>query len=198
VVYDRKEVSVGKTPYARFDGNLYSVDPAYVKKRLAVFATLETVRICDGIKEVASHQRCFDKGKVIENKNHVEELKEAKRAASKHRSMDSLRLAAPSSREFLVQAGERGHNLGRLTQVLMQFLELYGAEDLESAIQEALQSERVHASAVKQSLERRRSEKGKREPIRLHFEKNEKANTVMIPAPSLEIYDSLLPKQEEE
>jgi hypothetical protein len=51
---------------------------------------------------------------------------------------------------------------------------------------------------VRQSLERRRSEKGKSEPIRLHFEKNDKANTVMIPAPSLDIYDSLLKQQEEE
>lgn len=198
VVYDRKDVSIGKTPYACFDGNLYSVDAEFVKRHLTVFATLEKVAICDGIKEVASHQRCFDKGKVIEDEKHTEELREAKRAASKHRSIDSLRLAAPSSREFLIQAGDRGHNLGRLTQVLTQFLELYGAEDLEAAIQEALQSERVHASAVKQSLERRRSEKGMREPVRLHFGSNEKANTVMIPAPSLDIYDSLLGKQEEE
>ncbi len=198
VVYDRKEVSIGKTPYACFDLNLYSLDPAYVKRKLTVFATLEEVRICDGIKEVAIHRRSFDKGKVVENPNHIEVLKEAKRAASKHRSIDSLRLAAPSSREFLIQAGDRGHNLGRLTQVLTEFLELYGAEDLEAAIQEALQCERVHASAVKQSLERRRSEKGMREPIKLHFQKNEKANTVMIPPPSLEIYDGLLAKQEEE
>jgi len=198
VVYDRKEVHIGKTPYACFDCNLYSVDPAYVKQTLSVFATLETVKICHGITEVASHQRCFDKGKVIEDNKHIEDLKEAKRAASKHRSIDRLREAAPSSTDFLVQAGERGHNLGRLTQELTDLLDLYGAQELEAAIKEALLSERVHASAVKQSLERRRSERGRKEPVRLHFERNEKANTIIIPAPSLEIYDSLLkPSQEE-
>ena len=198
VVYDRKEVRIGKTPYACFDGNLYSVAPAYVRQTLSVFATLESVRICHGITEVASHKRCFDKGKVIEDSKHIEELKEAKRAASKHRSIDRLRLAAPSSRDLLVQAGERGHNLGRLTQELMELLELYGAEEMEAGIKEALLSERVHASAVKQVLERRRSEQGREEPVRLHFEKNEKANTVIIPPPSLEIYDSLFRRRDKE
>jgi transposase len=198
VVYDRKEVRIGKTPYACFDGNLYSVDPKYVRQTVSVFATLDSVRICQGLVEAGSHKRCFDKAKVIEDSRHIEELKEAKRAASKHRTIDVLRLAAPSSRDFLVQAGERGHNLGRLTQELTLLLELYGAEDLEAAIREALLSERVHAAAVKQALERRRSEKGRREPVRLHFERNEKANTIIIPPPSLEIYDSLIKRQKEE
>ena len=198
IIYDRKEVRSGKTPYACFDGNLYSIDPGYVRQTLSVFATLETVKICHGITEVGSHQRCFDKGKLIEDSRHIEELKEAKRAAGKHRSMDRLRMAAPSSRDFLVQAGERGHNLGRLTQILTEFLELYGAEELEAAIKEASASERVHASAVKQALERRRGEKGRKEPVMLHFERNEKANSVTIPPPSLDIYDSLFKRDDGE
>jgi hypothetical protein len=78
-----------------------------------------------------------------------------------------------------------------LTQQLTELLDLYGAEELEAAVKEALGSERVHAPAVKQVLERRRSGKGKKEPVRLHFERNEKANSVTIPPPSLDIYDSL-------
>ena len=55
---------------------------------------------------------------VIEDSKHIEELKNEKRAARKHASMDNLRLAAPSSTEFLVQAGDRGHNLGRIARDL--------------------------------------------------------------------------------
>ncbi len=198
VVYDRKEVRIGKTPYACFDLNLYSVDPKYVRQTLTVFATLETVRICRGHVEVARHRRCFDKGKVIEDNKHIEELREGRLAANKHRSIDRLRLAAPSSRELLVQAGERGHNLGRLTQELTELLDLYGAAELEAAVKEALLTERVHASAVKQALEHRRCENGRKEPVRLHFERNEKANTLIIPSPSLSIYDSLVRRKEEQ
>ncbi len=117
-VYDRKEVRIGKTPYACFDLNLYSIDAAYVSRTVTVFATLDMVKICHGITEIACHKRSFEKGRVIEDSKHIEELKDAKRAAFKHRCIDRLRMAAPSSRDFLLVAAERGHTLGRLTQEL--------------------------------------------------------------------------------
>lgn len=198
VVYDRNEVAVGKTPYARFDCNDYSIPPAYVRRTLSVFATLETVRICDGQEEVACHRRSFAKGKQIEEEAHLKELTDTKRAARKHRAMDRLQLGAPSSTELLCQAAARGHNLGRLTQELTSYLDLYGAQELESAIQEALAAGAVHASAVKQSLERRRSERGAKPPVKLHFESNPRANELTVRPKSLKPYDSLLNRAEEQ
>ena len=197
LVYDRKEVRIGKTPYARFDSNDYSVPSDCVRKTLSVFATLDTVKICDGEKQVASHKRSFSKGKQIEEPSHLDELKEQKKAARKHRAMDRLQTAAPSSTELLCQAGGRGHNLGRLTQELTSLLDLYGAQELEVAIQEALAADSVHASAVKQSLERRRSERGARPPVKLQFESNPQANDLTIAPKSLAPYDNLLNDTEE-
>lgn len=197
-VYERVEVSIGKTPYARFDGNDYSTPPAYVKKRLSIFATLERVRICDGLEEIANHQRCFSKGKQIEEKAHLDELTEQKRAARKHRAMDRLQTAAPSSKDLLCRAAERGHNLGRLTQELMVLLELYGAQELESAIVETVAADVVHASAVKQALERKRSERGGREPVKLHFAGNARVSELTIKPKSLAPYDKLFKNEEQQ
>lgn len=197
VVYDRQEVSVGKTPYIRFDCNDYSVAPAHVRTTLSVFATLDTVKICDGAKEVARHKRCFSKGKQIEEQAHLKELTDAKRAARKHRAMDRLQIAAPSTTELLCQAATRGHNLGRLTQELSLLLGLYGPQELESAIKEALAAGAVHASAVKQSLERRRSARGAKPPVKLHFESNQRANELIVSPKSLQLYDSLLKTTED-
>lgn len=198
VVYDRKEVHVGKTPYVRFDLNDYSIPAEHVKKTLTVFATLDTVKINDGVIEVASHKRCFEKGKQIEEPAHIEELVEAKRAGRKHRAMDRLQITCPSSTELFCQAANRGHNLGRLTQELNLFLNLYGAEELEPAIKEALAAGAVHASAVKQALDQSRHEKNVRPPVRLYFENNRQANELTIRPKSLELYDSLLKKREDE
>lgn len=192
MVYDRQEVSVGKTTYVRFDCNDYSIPAEHVRKTLSVFATLDTVKICDGNKEVARHKRSFAKGKQIEDQSHLQELIDAKRAARKHRAMDRLQLAAPSTTELLCQAGGRGHNLGRLTQQLTSLLDLYGASELEAAVKDALAGGAVHASAVKQALETRRSKRGARPAVRLHFEGNPKANEVTVTPKSLHIYDSLL------
>ena len=198
VVYDRKEVHVGKTPYARFDLNDYSVPAEYVRRTLSVFATLKTVRICDGITEVARHVRSFEKGKPIEDVAHVEELQAAKRAGKKHRAMDRLQLSVPSSVQFFVEAANRGHNLGRLTQQLNELLTLYGAQELEAAIAAALEAQRTHVWAVKQALEQRRNKKGLQPPVRLRFESNQLANELTVLPKSLKLYDSLLRKTEEE
>ena len=45
---EREEVTVGRTPYVRFDLNDYSVPADYVRRTLVVLATEERVRIADG------------------------------------------------------------------------------------------------------------------------------------------------------
>jgi transposase len=198
VVYDRKEVHVGKTPYVRYDLNDYSVPAEYVRSTLSVFGTLETVRICHGITEVARHKRSFEKGKQIEDEAHIEELRKAKRAGRKHRVMDRLQRAVPSSMQFFVEAANRGHSLGHLTQELNLLLTLYGAQELEAAIKASLEAQRMHIWAVKQALEHRRNEKGLQPPVRLRFESNPLANELTISPKSLQIYDSLLRRTEDE
>jgi hypothetical protein len=68
---ERLEVSVGKTPYARFDLNDYSVPHTHVRRTLTVLATLDTVRILDGHEVLATHVRSFDRGAQVEIQAHV-------------------------------------------------------------------------------------------------------------------------------
>jgi hypothetical protein len=55
-------VKIGKTPYARFDLNDYSVPHDYVRQTLTVLADPAQVRILNGQEMVATHVRSFDKG----------------------------------------------------------------------------------------------------------------------------------------
>lgn len=198
-VYDRKEVSVGKTAYARFDANWYSVPATYVKTTLSIFATLEEVRICDGITEVAVHKRSFDKEQQIENQLHVQELLDAKRAARQHRNLDRVQLAAPASTKFFHEAAARGQSLGRLTQELNRLLDIYGAGELESAIQKALLAGRIHAAAVQHALEHERGQRGLQTvPVRLRFANNALANELTIAPKTLEAYGRLFKEGEAE
>jgi hypothetical protein len=126
-VHERREVVVGKTPYVRFDRNDYSVPPDCVHRTLSVVATPEEVRILDGAEEVARHVRSYDAGAQIENPAHIEALVAAKRAARRHRGMDRLAHAAPSSRALLERLAERGANLGTSTARLLRLLDGYAA-----------------------------------------------------------------------
>jgi transposase len=61
-VDDKKEVSVGKTPYVRFDLNDYPVPYRLTRRILVVMADEKTFRVLDGNEVVAEHKRSYDKG----------------------------------------------------------------------------------------------------------------------------------------
>src|SRR5271168_1692166 len=77
-------VSVGKTPYVRFDLNDYSVPHSHVRRILTVLADPHEVRIIDGASMLACHPRSYDRDAQIELPGHVEALVEQKRAARQH------------------------------------------------------------------------------------------------------------------
>ena len=69
---ERVTVSVGKTPYARFDLSDYSIPHTHVRRVLSVLADPHEVRIVDGAEVLAVHRRSYDKGAQIEAADHVQ------------------------------------------------------------------------------------------------------------------------------
>jgi hypothetical protein len=188
---ERVAVSVGKTPYVRFDLNDYSVPHTHVRRSVTIVASLSQVRVLDGTEVIAEHPRSYDKGAQIEDPTHIEALLQAKRGARHHRAQDRLAHAAPSSRELLQQAAHRGTPLARITTELVQLLDDYGAGELEQAIAEALNNEVPHPNAVRQVLERRREQRDQSPPLALTLPDNDKARNIVVRPPSLARYDQL-------
>jgi len=198
--YTRESVpaKVGKTPYVRFDLNDYSVPPFVVGKSVMLIADLHTVTVTHEGSVVCEHQRCFDKGRQIEDAMHLEDVVEMKRAAKKHRSLDRLRHAAPSCKALLEATCLRGSSLGYVTRNLVHLLELYGASELEIAIKEALAKERTHFSDVQQILEHRRKSKGLLPPVHLTLPAHASALSAQFKPHSLANYDKLTNKSKGE
>jgi transposase len=188
---DCVSVSVGKTPYFRFDLNDYSVPHTHVQRTLTVRASLNSVRVFDAAEVVAEHVRVYGKGEQIENPAHIEALVTVKRAARHHRGQDRLARAAPSSTALLGRALERGNSLNRVINQLAGLLDTYGASELEHAIVEALQRDVPHPNAVRQSLVRRREERRLPPPIAIALPHNEKAHNIVVRPASLKAYDQL-------
>lgn len=151
---DRVEVRVGKTPYARFDGNDYSVPHDRVRRTITVLASPGHVRLLDGDEVIARHIRSWGRGSTVEDAAHVAALVTSKRLAGEARGLDRLTRAIPEATAFLEAAAERGHNLGRLVRGLLEELERYGAERLTAALAEAKAADAPHLAAVQQVLDR--------------------------------------------
>lgn len=186
---ERLSVSVGKTPYVRYDLNDYSVPHTHVRRTLTVLADEQWVRILDGVVELARHARCWDRGQQIEDAAHVQRLVDDKRAARAHRACDRLATAAPASATLLERAGARGDNLGSITATLMRLLERWGAAPLQAAIVQALERGVPHPNAVRLALERARKDSGQPPPVALALPEHVARRDAPVRSHDLSTYD---------
>jgi transposase len=197
VTDQRIEADVGKTPYVRFDLNDYSVPHNYVRRNVTVLASLQTVRVLVGAEVIAEHRRSWDRGKPVEDPRHVQALADTKRRAAQERGTDRLVQACASARAFLQHAAKRGLNLGRLTQLLIELLNAHGAEDLEEALVEALERDRIHLGAVRHVLDRNRAARGLPPPV-LHQVGPERLNHLVVKPHDLGSYDRVNQEQQDD
>jgi len=190
-LFERVEVSVGKTPYVRFDLNDYSVPHGYVRRILTVLADPHEVRIVDGAEVLARHPRSYDKGAQIEDAAHIKALVDEKHAAHKHRATDQLAQAAPASQTLLARAAERGAHIGAIINGLLRLLERNSAAELQAAILDALARDEAHPNAVRHALERRRLQRGDEPPVAVVMPAHVQARDTQVQPHALETYDKL-------
>lgn len=188
---ERISVSVGKTPYVRFDLNDYSVQSDHVRKTVSVVASLERVRIMDGTSSIGDHPRCWDRRQTIEDPEHVRELVEWKAQAREHRGLHRLHHAVPSTRELFQRLAESGTSLGGSTASLLKQLDLVGSVELEAAVSEAIENDAPHLHAVHQVLERRRYERGAPPPVGGHLARDPRVQGHVVQHHELSDYDKL-------
>ena len=188
---------VAKTPYVRFDLNDYSVPHDYVRKPVTITANLKQVQITDGLKIIATHTRCFDKGKQIEEPEHIEALRQQKKQARKQSGQDRLIQALPDAEELLTLAALRGDHLGSITQTLLRYLDQYGRCACEKAIKEALDKGVPHTNAVRQSLQKQREEANQPPPLTVALPDKPKVRNLVVKPHSLNDYD-LKPQEQDD
>ena len=158
-------MKVGKTPYARFDKNDYSVPHTHVRRLLEVIATDERVRTIDpeqaaDSEPLADHPRTFDRDQRVEDQGHLGRLAQEKRRAHQSRGFDRLFAAVPAARTMMERLAERGDNLGAATSGLLQMLDQVGANLLERAVARVLARDQPNLRAVHHEIDRLRHEAG--------------------------------------
>jgi transposase len=195
---ERLEVSVGKTPYARFDLNDYSIPHTHVSRTLSVLATLDTVRILDGLELIATHLRSFDRGAQVEDPAHVEALVTHKRTARAHRAQDRLQHAAPSAKHLFLRAAERGAHLGVLTRGLLALLHTHGASALEAAIAAALTEDAAHLGAVRHFIDQHAHARGQPPPIAVALPQDPRLHALSVRPQALSDYEHLATESSDE
>ena len=191
---ERLEVAIGKTPYARFDLNDYSVPSNLTRRTLLVLADLETVRLVEGTETCATHARSWSRGQRIEAPEHFRELAAQKRQAATHRAVDRLMCAVPQCRELLEKVAQQGGNLGNTISRLLSYVDTYGAVAVSDAVATALAQSASNVSAVRLVLEAARKQKGELPPMPVELPDDPKVRNVVVRPHGLGSYDTLFGK----
>ena len=186
-----RAIASGKAPYVRFDRNDYSIPHALVRKPLTLVASDKTVRLLDGTKEVARHQRCWDMRQQIEDPAHLEELAVEKRKAHEHRGRNRLVSSCPSALQFLGEVARNGGHLGGTTSRLLRLLDQYGASDLDAAIADAHQRRAFTAQSVAHILDQDRRKKHQPVPIDVVLPADPRVRDLIVTPHLLDGYDHL-------
>ncbi len=190
-VEERIIARVAKTPYVRFEGNDYSVDCECVCKSVTVLITAGQVRVLDGDKIVATHERCYDKGKTIEDEKHILALREIKKMAHHSSVMGLIQHVVPEIKEFLIELGKVGGNIGSAVSAFDKLLSKYGENALKLAVIEAINAKTFHTGSVAFILNRQVVEKNSPLSVEIPLSDNLKIKNISVNSHDLKNYDSL-------
>jgi transposase len=184
-----EDVSVGKTPYVRFDSNRYSVPHKRVRRTLTLEADSSRVRIMDRSEVVAEHRRCFDKHQVVENPDHLSALRRHKRKARLQRGQERLLRAVPACETLLAEMGRRQRRLHTAVDRLTILLEEFGAAELSAAVNEAIEKGSPHPETVRLVLDRRRRARRQSPSVPVRLPDSEKVRNIVVTPHALGDYD---------
>jgi transposase len=133
-------VSIGKRPYARFDGNQYSVPPECVGLTLSLSATDKEVVIFRTSEIVATHDRCWEKEKIIEDQKHMAALREIKRSGRVFVGREIICRRIQSANDFIGQSLQLGYQAESTVRHLEKLSHQYSDEVVDLSLQRCLQN----------------------------------------------------------
>jgi len=160
-------VPADKTAFVSFDGNRYSVLPDAANRMLRLVATDVEVRLLDGSRVVAAHERSWARGRVIEAPEHRAALLAIKAGARDGKGRDRLRVEIPRVDELMRLWLEDGRNVGSLVARTTRLLDLYGARVLTAAVEDLLAKGSHDYGALAILCEQRRARPRRVLPIEL-------------------------------
>ena len=184
-------VSSGKTPYLRFDRNLYSIPYQLVRKPLTLVAGATLIRVLDGEREVARHARSFESGVCLEDPAHLEGLVRAKHQARELTGRDRLKAAVPESAALFEAWALRGEPFGYHTHRLLKLLDDYGAAELRAATRIAVERGAPTSGSIAHVLEQRRRARGLTPPVAIDLSHRPELRDLRLIPHRLEDYDAL-------
>jgi hypothetical protein len=152
------------------------------------------VRILDGSKEVARHQRSYNRQQMVLDPEHQQALLGTKRKARESTRSGRLEVAVPESAVLLERAFAEGESAAQQTSQLLVLLDRYGTHAMRRAVREALERNTPRAASVAFLLR----QSNHATPLPLDLSRHPQAQNLEVRPHDLETYDELAHRRDEE
>lgn len=172
-----------------FDGNRYSVPPAYARQNLILKAYPDRLLLYNPQDQcIAEHRRCYDRHQALVQPEHEEQL-----LAQRRQGRDQLLLTrflglCPEAENYYHALSERRANPKFHAQKILALSEQYGTEPVVRALQDALAYGAFSCEYIANLLEQRA--RPMREPGALHLTRRQDLLELDLPAPDLSLYQN--------
>ena len=171
----------------RVDGNQYTVPPRWAGQRLTAQLSTQRLRLFEGTQLVCEHVRCFEKGKDVENPDHVKGLEERRTQARRERIL--ARFLALGVHACAYRAGllERRFNAHHHIEKIVALSEIHGVEPVTRALQDACEYGAYSSEYITNLIEQRK--RILPEPGAMHLTRSADLLDLELAAPDLSLYE---------
>jgi transposase len=184
---------VSKEARVVLDTNAYSVPPSLVGKTVHVRADDTTVRVIEAETGVvvAEHARSWERRRVIEEREHIDEMLARRPGARGPKRRDRIAALAPECRMYLQEVARRRIDLDGEVRKLVRLANTYGEAELADALKAALAARTFGARYVRTILDQRRFAAGLGEPPEPVVTGRAEADEMTVETHDLGGYDEL-------
>jgi transposase len=185
--------SVGATSQSlvQFQTNRYSVPSDWADKTLTLKATGQTVCVYDKLQLLATHPRCYEKYRVIENPEHYKGLlAQRKKARAAKRVEEFLALGGPCEAYLKGLAAAELQLAAHLDKIL-DCVRDFGKQEVLAAITHAISFGAFGAAYVHNILLQRRAKRHQAAPQPVVLTKKPAWSNVTVEETDLSLYDKL-------
>ncbi|MBF0427023.1 MAG: IS21 family transposase [Magnetococcales bacterium] len=170
-----------------FEANRYSVPSEYASQRLILKVYPDRLCIYHQNNLIASHSRCYDRNRDIEDPDHPRELLAQRRQAGEQKLLMRFLTLSPKAQEFYQELEKRRLNSTTHVRKIVALSEIYSQETVARALEDALSFKACSSEYVANILEQR--SRHRPEPGILHVTRRQDLLEIEIPAPNLKIYE---------
>lgn len=191
-------VIVSKEARVRLDSNTYSVPPGLVGRTVHLRADDRSVRVVANGVVAASHDRCWDRRRAIEDPAHIERLVEQRKSARGPKEKSRIENLAPECRLYLQEVARQRIDLRNEVRRLLRLVEMYGGTEVAGGIARALAQRTFGARYVRALIDQSRFARGLGEPPEPIVTGNPTADDIVVEPHDLETYDALFKGRHDE